>query len=61
MDVCLYALDGEATELIHVWDSETGARRTPIIALTAHASMYNRNDPREKRLLTIYSALISDW
>jgi CheY-like chemotaxis protein len=28
----------EATELIRAWERDTGAKRTAIIALTAHAS-----------------------
>ena len=31
----------EATELIRVYESHDGLPRTPIIALTAHASAYS--------------------
>jgi osomolarity two-component system, sensor histidine kinase NIK1 len=31
----------EATELIRAWEMQSGLKRTPIIALTAHASAYH--------------------
>jgi osomolarity two-component system sensor histidine kinase NIK1 len=39
MDVSMPFMGGmEATELIRAWEMQTGLARTPIIALTAHAS-----------------------
>jgi osomolarity two-component system sensor histidine kinase NIK1 len=43
MDVSMPFMGGmEATELIRAWEMQSGVRRTPIIALTAHASAYSR-------------------
>lgn len=40
MDVSMPFMGGmEATELIRAFESEQSLERTPIIALTAHASM----------------------
>lgn len=42
MDVSMPYMGGmEATELIRVYELHDGLERTPIIALTAHASMCN--------------------
>jgi CheY-like chemotaxis protein len=39
MDVSMPLMGGmEATEVIRAWERETRCKRTPIVALTAHAS-----------------------
>jgi CheY-like chemotaxis protein len=48
----------EATELIRAWEMQGGLKRTPIIALTAHASAYHGMD--SPTTLTLCCD-ISDW
>jgi len=44
MDVSMPIMGGmEATELIRAWEVEGNRRRTPIIALTAHAMIGDRD------------------
>jgi hypothetical protein len=43
MDVGLVDMDGrEATRLLRAWEQDTGARRTLVVALTAHAYQEDR-------------------
>lgn len=44
MDVGLTDMDGrEATRAVRAWEQDTGAARTPIVALTAHAYQEDRD------------------
>lgn len=45
----------EATELIRAYESDNHLERTPIIALTAHASTYPQVDGMILKLMRILS------
>ena len=50
----------EATELIRSYEMHKSLTRTPIIALTAHASAYSHSTYLSINGLILYS-LASDW
>lgn len=60
MDVSMPFMGGmEATELIRVYEDENNLMRTPIIALTAHASMSLSLVSRFSHLTICFTR--SDW